>query len=235
MSMRVVSLSILLAIGAGTMPAQTKVTDTTKYKHYSVRGKTPTAIVVDMYRKRRVSGSDFTIATIETKVKPDGRLVNGRGCKIKNFTMHATHVITLPRHVGERQLNRKTRRLFRSFVASARKHELTHRAIYRGCFKRMDRSIRRMRPRSSCQAAVTEMKRILAVEGKRCKAEHAAFDRREYKVSAKMPLLREAIRDAKAMKAARISKAAAANALAGDSGHLDTSRVLLNREKKWRD
>ncbi len=225
----------LLLVPAVASAAPAKVTDKTTYKHYSVSGNTPTAIVVDMYNQRRISGRDFTIATIETKVKPGGEMVPGKTCRIRNFSLHSTHVITLPRHRSERRLRKRTRRLFRAFVANARKHELKHRAIYRGCMRRLHRAVTRMRRYSGCQAALREIERLSKVEGARCKAEHAAFDKREYAVSSKMPLLREAIRDVNALKAARITKAQATRALAGDAGSFGASNVLLNREKNWRD
>lgn len=230
-------LPCLLMIAAATSsgPAAAKVSDKTSYKHYTVNGDTPSAIIIDMYKKRRISGRDFTIATIETKVKPGGEMVPGKTCRIKDFSLHSTHVITLPRHRNERRLRGRTRKLFRSFVANARKHELKHRAIYRGCMRRLHRAVQSMRRFSSCDAALREITRLSKIEGKRCKAEHAAFDRREYAVSQKMPLLREAIRDVKALKAARISKAQAARALAGDSGSFGAAKILLRRERSWKD
>ena len=226
---------VCLTMVAFPVAGSAKVSSKTSFTHYTVRGATPTEIVVDMWRKRKVDRRDFTIATIATKIEPGGEFIEKNGCRVKNFSLKTTHLITLPRHANERRLRKRTRRLFRALVKRARDHELTHRRIYRGCIKRFYTKVKRMGTLANCRVAARQIKRIADAEAVRCKAEHAAFDRREYARSSRMPLIREALADAKAMKAARISRASAGRALAGDSGGFGSAAVLMRREKGFAD
>ena len=217
----------LLALPAGAPPAAAKIV----YKHYAVRGETPAEIIIDIWRKRRMRHGVFSIADIRTTLKPDGRVVRGKSCQIKDFDVTAEYTITLPRHVNERAMDRRTRRLFRAFVGSARKHELQHRAIYRGCLRRLVRAVRRMQPQTSCAATGQVIVRIAKLEGLRCRAEHMAFDKREFQKSKRLPLVRQALADKKALKAARLS-AGNIDVFAGDAGEFSASATLLRRHRR---
>ncbi|MCW2305782.1 DUF922 domain-containing Zn-dependent protease [Rhodobium gokarnense] len=212
---------------AGAAPVAGK----TVYKHYAVRGETPAEIIVDIWRQRRVNRGDFSIASIQTSVEPSGHLQSGKTCRVKDFSVKTTYVVTLPRHVGERRLKPRTRRLYRSFVKNARQHELTHRAIYQKCMQRFVRSVRQMTPQRSCAAARRVITRIAKLESLRCRAENLAFDKREYAKSARLPLLRQALADTEALKAARLSTGRI-NVFAGDAGAFSSSAVLLRRHNR---
>jgi len=161
--------------------------------------------------------------------------VPGKVCELKNFQLNMTHVITLPRHVDERKLRQRTRALFRSFVERAREHELTHRRIYQGCMREFDASVRKMRPRATCKETMREMTRLAEIVGERCKARHAAFDKKEYTRSAGLPLIKQALADTKAMRAASISSASTAGVFAGDAGSFGATATLRRRERGFRD
>ena len=173
-----VPATIALALTAGV--ADAKPVYKTKYTYYTVSGDTAEEIYGAMLRKGpRVNGAKAYAATSATTTQ-EGGLRQGRSCQVQNYRLKIDFNISLPKIRNEKVLSRSDRRRWRQFSAFLKKHEETHRAIWLGCAKRLERQVRSIKTKS-CASADAKAQKLWNRMRSACAKKHNAFDAAEQK------------------------------------------------------
>ena len=188
--------AIIVAATAGSALAD--IETSTRYRHYTISGATALQLVKDMVRRGPKVGGGEALASIDSDVKFDGRFRPGSRCAIQDLDIKARFVITLPRLRAERAVPRRTRGNFRAFYNSAKRHEETHRAISLKCLGRIRAKVRGLRKLADCQRVKRQIRRIVDAEGRICRRQHDAFDRREQRKLWASVFMRQVVAEAKA-------------------------------------
>lgn len=161
-----------------------------------------------MQRNGPHANGSRALATTSASFRYQADAVTGNGCKLKNFRVSTTFIITLPKATNASQMTPRVRKHWRQFVKHARWHENRHKAIWIGCAKKIERSAKAMGRQSSCKAAWAKAQGIVKTELARCDRLHAAFDRKETARASRIPLIAQALRAPKTRKGrAQIRKA----------------------------
>jgi len=167
-------------LGSGDL-ARAEIRSELRERSYVVSGKS--AMEVAAYMRRRPFRGDYgpAIANIRPRYaftfKTDQRRDH---CRVSQFRLSIDFTMTLPKARNRQAFNRRTLSAWRSLRGFTRRHELTHRKIYLGCAKRMERAALKLRPRY-CGGIGWQIRKILKEEKRACKDRHLAFDRREIK------------------------------------------------------
>ena len=197
-SMRIVGgiaamLSLALLTGS-IAPAEAKPTVKTKYKSYSVPGTTAYDLLSYMQRNGPNVNGSHALASTAANIHHKAGFSKNKTCKLKNYRVSMSFVITLPRAKHASRMPRKVRRRWKQFVKHARWHENRHKAIWIGCAGKIERKIRAMGGSSNCDATWAKASAIAKAELARCDRLHAAFDRKETARASKLPLIAQALR-----------------------------------------
>ena len=178
----IVCLLILAhAIFAFNGGAQAKVTSELKERPYKVWGSSPRALVSYMYRRPFRGDYGPALANIRPKYQLKLSTTKGRDgqCRVARSHLHIRFVMTLPAAQQSQNFSHRTRSYWNAFRRFTRRHELTHRRIYLGCARSVDREFMRLRARS-CRQLIHQARRKLAQSRRLCEVKHRAFDRREF-------------------------------------------------------
>ncbi|MEM8688748.1 MAG: DUF922 domain-containing protein [Pseudomonadota bacterium] len=186
-------LSTLLLL-TGTAPAPAKPIVKTSFKSYSVPGTSAYALLSYMQANGPHANGSRALATTSASFRYQADTVTANGCRLKNFQVSTTFVITLPKATQKSKMSSGVRKRWRQFVKHARWHENRHKEIWIGCAKKIERSARRMGRQSSCNAAWAKAQSLVKTELARCDRLHAAFDRRETARASRLPLIAQALR-----------------------------------------
>ncbi len=89
-------------------------------------------------------------------------------------------------------MNRKSRRLWKSFTKFARTHELKHRQIYLECARNFAASAKYTPKTASCSELKERVRQRLNSTINACEVQHRALDRNEGPRLKRLPLLRAA-------------------------------------------
>ncbi len=193
---------------AGAAPVSAKPIVKTSFKSYSVPGTSAYALLSYMQRNGPHANGSRALATTSASFRYQADAHKANGCKLKNFRVSTTFVITLPKAKNASRMSSKVRRRWGQFVKHARWHENRHKAIWIGCAKKIERVAGSMGRQRSCSAAWSKAQSIVKTELARCDRLHAAFDRRETARASKIPLIAQALRAPKTKRGRAVVKKA---------------------------
>lgn len=179
-----------LASHAFAKPAQT-----TKYRYYTVAGKSAVAIYDAMIRKGpRVNGAKAYASTSATTTQ-DGKLLQADSCKVQDYRLKLDFVIRLPKIENEGVLPAADRTRWKQFSAFLRTHEETHRGIWLGCAADLERQVKAIRAKT-CADADRKAAALWEKMRAACNKKHSAFDTAEQKNLMKHPFVQLVYRKA---------------------------------------
>lgn len=190
-----VAITGAIATLSGSLDATAGIKQKTTYQYYSVTGRSALDLVRSMYAKGpRHWGNSYILAQIRmTRRLQFNVQQTRRGCRFSKMDQIFNFRIILPRMRGERRLDRRTRRSWRSFVRYLDNHEKVHRRIWLNCAKRTEARIRRLPRNRSCAQLQQSARQIFASIDRTCARQQADYDRRDYKTTNRQPLMRQAI------------------------------------------
>ena len=195
-------LTVICAACIVAMPdAEATVRQKTKYKYYTVKGKESLDMVVHMHRYGPVNNFRHAYATILMKARYTGDVTQKKtACALTKFTIHMDFTITLPKLKDSKRASKRARRLFNSFQRHVRKHEHTHRAIQIGCARKALRAARSMKRMRYCSRFKRQLDVVVNKEFDKCTAKHDVFDKKEARRLKTVPLIKQALLEAKTKK-----------------------------------
>lgn len=180
-------LAICLSLPAASAVAGTIAS--TSYQYYFVSGRS----AVDLYdsmlkRGPHVDGEKAYAATSATSSQ-DGRLVQGKSCRIEDYKVKINFVIRLPKLRDAAKLPAAERQRFDRFAQFLRRHEETHRSIWLDCAAGLEAKVDRIVAKT-CGEAEAKADRLWTDMRKSCALKHQAFDAAEQKRLMVHPFLR---------------------------------------------
>jgi predicted secreted Zn-dependent protease len=179
----------------------------TAYEYYSVAGKSAAEIHNNMIRRGPHLSGKNAYALTTMKSAQTGKLIQGKTCRVSDYNVNMSFKMRLPRLRDGVKLSGAERGRWNAFAAFVRRHEETHRAIWLGCAKEMERRVRAISAKS-CGAWEAAEKKIVAAVVSSCNAKHQAFDAAEQRSLARHPFVRAAFGGGvKAVAAKRRKKA----------------------------
>lgn len=187
------ALGVVLLV-AEPAPLAAKPIVKTSFKSYSVPGTSAYALLSYMQRNGPHANGSRALATTAASFRYQADTHNANGCKLKNFRVTTTFVITLPKATSASKMPSNVRKRWKQFVKHARWHENRHKSIWIGCAKKIERAASAMNRQSSCRAAWSKAQAIVKTELARCDRLHATFDRKETARASKIPLIAQALR-----------------------------------------
>jgi predicted secreted Zn-dependent protease len=143
-------------------------------------------------RGPHVNGAKAYAAT-SMNPSQEGRLVQGKSCRIDDYKIKANFVIRLPKMRNEAALGGETLARWRQFSTFLRKHEETHRSIWMGCASELENRISELRT-PNCGALERKAAALWASIKGRCDKKHDAFDNAEQLRLVKHPFVRMVLR-----------------------------------------
>jgi predicted secreted Zn-dependent protease len=174
------AMALTVAAMAAWLPAsvEARPSTSTKVVHYSVSGTSASTLDAQMNALGpRVNGA-HAYANIVARPDYSGRLIEGKYCRLQNFKVSASFTLTLPKLASGTRLSKDLNSRWQSFVAFARRHEETHRAIWIECLGKAERRVLALKI-GSCQALDAEIGRIFDAEWQICERRQSAFDAAE--------------------------------------------------------
>lgn len=178
-------LAVALPFGGGVTA---KPVTNTKILHYSISASTARGLDDQMSSLGPYHGSERAYANIVIKPNYDGKLVQGRFCRLENFKVTADFTMTLPVLAPGLKLTKSLNSKWKSFSAFARRHEETHRAIWLECLAKAERRVLALRV-ADCGTLSREVDRIFENEWQICERRQQAFDASERTKLLRHPLL----------------------------------------------
>ncbi|MGI9482253.1 MAG: DUF922 domain-containing protein [Hyphomicrobiales bacterium] len=169
----------------------------TKFKSYSVPGSSAQQLFSHMSRYGPHANGSPALATTAASFSHSAKLDQGRNCRLRNYKVNMSFVITLPKARNQAAMSKPLRKRWKQFASHARWHELQHKAIWVTCAKRIESKVRRIGSQPSCNVAWVKARAIANAELARCDGLHAAFDNKESTRAASLPLIKQALRPAK--------------------------------------
>lgn len=203
---RTAALTALACLGFGHMAAAKPITST-KITHYSVSASTANGLDQQMSSLGPWHGRERAYANIVVRPSYDGRLVQGKVCKLQNFKVVATFTMTLPKLASGLKLSKTLQGQWKSFASFARRHEETHRSIWLDCLTKAERRALALRV-TACDALGREVDRVFASEWSRCEKRQEAFDIAERTKLAQHPLIVAATRVQRSTSAVKVASSA---------------------------
>ncbi|NNF77720.1 MAG: DUF922 domain-containing protein, partial [Rhizobiales bacterium] len=108
---------------AGSAPVSAKPIVKTSFKSYSVPGTSAYALLSYMQRNGPHANGSRALATTAASFRYQADAHTSNGCKLKNFRVTTTFVITLPKATNASKMPSKVRKRWGQFVKHARWHE----------------------------------------------------------------------------------------------------------------
>lgn len=176
---------------AAEAAAAPKISSKTIY--FTVTGSTPSAVLRSILRNGAGGQTGVAMATtqanISQTVKPRGK----NGCR---YSSKAEITTRLPRLSKASRKHKAVRAVWRSFDKYIRAHEAQHKSIYLACARRIDRKARAHLRKKGCKNAKIEVTIIMLEERLRCHRLNQMYDQRERKRIRRLPLIKQATRQA---------------------------------------
>jgi predicted secreted Zn-dependent protease len=157
-------------------------------KYYTITGPDDRALDQQMARLGPPHRGGRAYATLAVDPQYKGRLIEGSHCRLKDFTVTASFVMTLPRLADGAKLAGPTRGRWKDFQAFVRRHEERHRAIWLGCLARAESRAVALRV-PSCRQLDGAVADVFAEEWAKCEKLHDAFDAAEQVRLRRHPLI----------------------------------------------
>jgi predicted secreted Zn-dependent protease len=164
----------------------------TKYTYYLIGGESAASLHLSMIKRgpRVGGGRAYASASMEPNVTLKTRST-GSTCRIENFKVNMTFTIRLPQLKKSARLNTRVRKSFQEFYSFAKRHEETHRSIWRSCARETEAIAQKVKARTCSQAEADAFK-IFYREAKRCHARQVAFDMADKKRLHRIPFIKQA-------------------------------------------
>lgn len=178
----------LLAVAAPFGGLAAKPVTTTKIVRYTVSASTASGLDEQMSSLGPYHGSERAYANIVVRPNYDGKLVQGRFCRLENFKVTAGFTMTLPILAPGVKLSKTLNSQWKSFSSFARRHEETHRAIWLECLAKAERRALALRV-SDCGTLSREVDKVFEAEWQVCERRQAAFDASERSKLMRHPLI----------------------------------------------
>lgn len=158
--------------------ARSEPTQTTKYVYYGVSGKSAAELHRAMMRSGpRVDGAQAYASTSAT-ASQSGNLVQGSSCRVNDFRVKLEFTIKLPKLRNEAKLPSLDRSRWKPFAQFLKRHEETHRSIWLGCARTLEKQARQVTAKT-CAQVERKLDEIWNKVRKSCDAKQDAFDRAE--------------------------------------------------------
>lgn len=183
----VAATGLMVALPWGASAVGKPVT-TTKVVHYSVSASTANGLDEQMSSLGPYHGSERAYANIVVRPNYDGKLVQGRFCRLEDFKVTAGFTMTLPVLASGVKLGKTLNGQWKSFTAFARRHEETHRAIWLECLAKAERRALALRV-SDCSVLSGEVDKVFEAEWQICERRQQAFDASERAKLMRHPLI----------------------------------------------
>jgi predicted secreted Zn-dependent protease len=191
-----------LSVAAAARPA-----GDTSYEYYNVSGSDAASLHNNMIRRGPHLSGKNAYALTTMRSTQTGRLIQGKTCKVSNYNVGMSFKMKLPKLRDGTKLSGAERGRWNAFAAFVKRHEETHRAIWLGCGRDMERRVAGLRA-ANCNAWEAAEKKIVAAVVSSCNAKHQAFDAAEQRSLARHPFVRAAFGGGvKAVAAKRRKKA----------------------------
>lgn len=172
---------------AGAAEAAPKYT--TKYTYYTINGNSAADLYKAMLRRGpHVNGAKAYASTAATS-KQEGKLLQGKSCKIVDYRFTINFTINLPKLNSERALTGATRARWQAFAGFLKSHEETHRSIWLDCARELEGKVRAIRA-GDCKTADRAADKIWDSIRASCNRRHDAFDAAEQRRLVKHPFVR---------------------------------------------
>ncbi len=187
-----VGLMLVTATDFAAAQGASKVTQKTIERPYWVSGATAGQLVDYMRRYPLRGAKGAELANIRPRYNLNVSTRPGRTCSVASVNLHIEFTMTLPRGRQENKMDRKSRRLWKSFVGFTRKHELQHRQIYLDCARDFAASAKFTPQAASCGGLKAQVRQRMNAAMAQCEIRHQALDRGATARLKRLPLLRAA-------------------------------------------
>ncbi len=179
---------LLAVIGAlGPQTAFAELRYTTSYRENPIRGVTPAQLWRNMGRHPIIDEDGPALANITHDHKLTVKTEKTAGvCRVSGLDFSWKFVITLPKAVDEAAMNRKTRAIWREFVAYLKRHEEHHRTIFLACGRSFVAEAETFTTRGSCPGLQRKVTRFVNEQYDVCMTKQRAFDRTDRSALAKL-------------------------------------------------
>ncbi|MGE4244924.1 MAG: DUF922 domain-containing protein [Parvibaculaceae bacterium] len=181
----VAALAVSAPFGGG---AAGKPVTTTKIVNYTVSASTASGLDSEMASLGPYHGSERAYANIVVRPNYDGKLVQGRICRLENFKVTAGFTMTLPVLARGTKLTKTLNSQWKSFANFARRHEETHRTIWLECLAKAERRALALRV-ADCGTLSREVDKVFETEWQICERRQQAFDAAERTKLMRHPLI----------------------------------------------
>lgn len=191
--MRILALFIIGALGtfscgqAGAKPAVT-----TSYVYYKVSGDTALDIYSSMLSRGPHVGGAKAYASTVAEFSQSGKLEQAGSCRVRDYRFGMKFTIKLPQIDRHEKLPPKIASRWQQFTQFLKKHEETHRAIWVGCARDIEKQINALSGKS-CDDIDRRAQKIVDRIQASCNRKHAAFDAAEQKRLSKHPFVKMVI------------------------------------------
>ncbi len=173
-------LSVFVASASLVDAVAAKPTSSTKYKFYTITGDTPAAIYGAMIKRGPdVNGVNAYASTLATSSQ-SGRLLQGKDCKVQDYSFNINFVINLPKLRNEAALSGQTKTKWTQFKSFLKTHEETHRSIWMGCAQTLEKQMATLRTKD-CKSMDKQAAKMWQGARKACDVKHKAWDKAEQK------------------------------------------------------
>ena len=180
-----------IAIGSvlcGLQTANAEPLSNTEIKYYTVESTTARSLNDEMIAKGPLHGPGRAYANIVARPDYSGQLVQGRLCRLEDFTVRAAFTMTLPKLGDNTRLSPDLRARWESFQKFVRQHEEGHRTIW---IETMEKAQRRISALSAatCPQLQVEIDEVFQKQWSAGERRQIAYDLADQEKLVRHPLL----------------------------------------------
>ena len=170
------------------LPAQAEPPTVTEIKYYTVDATTADSLDQQMISRGPVHGPGRAYANIVAKPDYSGQLVQGRSCRLEDFTVRAEFTMTLPELGAGTKLSPDLTARWESFQTFVRRHEEGHRDIWIDTLRNAETRISALRA-PTCQQLQGMVDEAFQEEWRAGERRQDAYDRADQQKLVRHPLL----------------------------------------------
>lgn len=179
---------VVAAQGASAQPAAS-----TKYVYYTVKGGS----AVELYQTLIARGPKVkgvkAYATTTAVSSQSGRLVQGSNCRLSGYKVSMNFTIKLPKLAGP--IPPAAGREWGRFSAFLKQHEETHRSIWLGCGRDMERKVASLTTKN-CGDLNRKTMQLWKQVNAACNRQHERFDAEAQHQLLRQPFVKLVMREA---------------------------------------
>jgi predicted secreted Zn-dependent protease len=170
------------------LPVQAEPPTVTTVKYYTVNATTAQSLDQQMIANGPVHGPGRAYANIVARPDYSGQLVQGRSCRLEDFTVRAEFTMTLPKLGAGTKLSPDLKARWDSFQAFVRRHEEGHRDIWIDTMRKAETRISALRA-PTCQQLQGMIDGAFQEEWRAGERRQDAYDRADQQKLVRHPLL----------------------------------------------